>query len=108
MKKFILVLALLLAAAPSAFALGVVDAMTCKRVVLSAANDRTVLVDRMTGEVKYALRYDGTWEPLQGQRKGKYQAIYNDQVHPENSDQGALGAGRPWVAKSHENVPLLR
>jgi hypothetical protein len=83
MKKYTLALALLLAAASPVFALGVVDAMTCKRVVLHEANDRTVLVDRMTGEVKYALRYNGEWEHVQGARKDKYQSIYNAQVRPK-------------------------
>lgn len=81
MKKYIVALALLLAVTTPALALGVVDAMTCKRVVLHAANDRTVLVTRVTGEVKYALRYDRQWEPVTGARKSKYQAIYNAQVN---------------------------
>ena len=83
MKKYFLALVLLLFLASPAFSLGVVDAMLCRRVVLHEANDRTVLVDRVTGQVKYALRYDGTWEPVQGERRSKYQALYNAQVHPK-------------------------
>jgi hypothetical protein len=82
MSKWILTLILILATTTPTFALGVIDAMTCKRVVLHEANDRTVLVDRLTGEVKYALQNTGQWVPVQGDRKKKYQSMYNAQIHP--------------------------
>ena len=81
MRKGVLTLILVLSITTSSFALGVVDAMTCKRVVLHEANDRTVLVDRITGQVKYALQYNGQWAPVQGDRQKKYQSMYNAQVH---------------------------
>ena len=83
MKKYALALMLLLMIATPSFALNVVDSMACKRVVLHEANDRTVLVNRITGRVKYALRYDGTWEEVHGDRQEKYQSMYNAQVHPQ-------------------------
>jgi len=82
MRKIVMTLILLSAAAP-AFALGPVDAMTCKQVKLKAANNRTVLVRRLTGEVLYAKQYDGSWVEVTAEQKRKYQNLYNDQVHPE-------------------------
>ncbi len=75
-----LILLLLFCAATPAYAINAVDAMLCKRVVLRA-NDRTVLVNRITGEVKYLLRMNGQWDPLTGSLKHEYQAMYNAQVH---------------------------
>ena len=83
MKKYIGALILLFAVTTPAFALGPVDAMICKRVVLHAAHNRTVLVERVTGEVKYALQHDGKWMPLQGEQKKRYQSMYDAQVHPQ-------------------------
>jgi hypothetical protein len=82
MKKLIMTLMLLSVAVP-AFALGPVDAMTCKQVKLKAANNRTVLVRRLTGEVLYAKQYDGSWVKVEGDKKEKYQSLYNAQVHPK-------------------------
>ncbi len=84
MKKYIFVIMLIVAFITPAFALSVVDAMTCKKVVLREANNRTVLVTRVTGEVKYALQYNGKWALVQGDQKKKYQSIYNAQIHSKN------------------------
>ena len=80
MRKWILALMLILATITPSFALGFVDAMTCKKVVLHEARGRTVLVDRLTGEVKFALQYDGQWKPVQGTQKEKYQSMYRAQI----------------------------
>jgi hypothetical protein len=76
MKKYILALMLLFTVTTPVFALGIVDAMTCRKVVLQHA-DRTVLVKRMTGEVKYLLLPDGHWSVVKGSQKRKYQAMYD-------------------------------
>jgi hypothetical protein len=83
MKK-ILLTCLLLSITVPAFALSPVEAMTCKKVVLKAANNRTVLVRRVTGEVMFAKQYNGDWVPVTPEQKKKYQALYHAQVHPKN------------------------
>ena len=83
-RKIAMALVLLLSVTTSVFAQGFVDTMTCKKVVLHAANNRTVLVKRITGEVKYALKYNGQWVEVKGRQKEKYQAMYNAQIHPKN------------------------
>jgi hypothetical protein len=86
-KKILFTVFLLLAVVSTASALGVVETMRCKKVVLREALNATVLVDRFTGEVKYALRHNGEWEPVQGMRKDKLQAIYNTQARPKKKDR---------------------
>ncbi|MEI8011043.1 MAG: hypothetical protein WCI27_00990 [Candidatus Omnitrophota bacterium] len=80
MQRLIFAALLVGALTTSSFALGVVDSMSCKRVQLHEANDRTVLVKRITGEVKYALQYNGNWVPVSGDQKERYQSMYNAQV----------------------------
>ena len=81
MKKYVFVFMLVVGFITPALALNFVDAMACKRVVLHEANNRTVLVNRLTGEVKYALQYNGQWATVQGEQKKKYQSIYNAQIN---------------------------
>ena len=63
----------------NACALNPVDAMTCKKVLLRV-NRRTILVQRLTGKVRYLLLSDGQWKPLKGQDRRVYQMFYDAQV----------------------------
>jgi hypothetical protein len=73
---------LLLSVATPVFAQNFVDTLTCKQVKLKAANNRTVLVRRLTGEVLYAKQYDGTWVKVKDDQKRNYQSMYRNQTHP--------------------------
>ena len=79
MKRLAVILLLVLAFASPVYALNPVDAVLCKRVVLRAI-DRTVLVNRLTGTVKYIL-CNGQWIILTGERQRECQAMYNAQVY---------------------------
>ena len=59
------------------YAVNIVDTMLCKSVHLRY-NNSTVLVNRVTGEVKYILS-NGKYVPLTGVLKKQCQAIYNAQ-----------------------------
>ena len=83
MKRFFLALLFVIALTTPSLAVNIVVTLTCKRAVLHAANDRTVLVNRITGEVKYALQNTGKWVVVKGERKRKYQALYDAQVNPK-------------------------
>jgi hypothetical protein len=78
LKKSAIVLVLLLAMAANAYAVNVVDAMTCKKVVLRVTQ-RTILVQRLTGKVRYLLISNGEWMPLRGREKKAYQMLYDAQ-----------------------------
>ncbi len=78
---------LVCALAAPAYPVNAVDTMVCKRVVLRV-NDRSVLVNRLTGEVKYLLRDNGHWELLSGSLKREYQAMYDAQVKNEKAASG--------------------
>jgi hypothetical protein len=82
MRRFAVVFCLILLCASPAYAINPVDAMLCKRVVLEY-NDRTILVNRFTGEVKYILKNDEHWVLLRGEKKSEFQAIYDAQVERE-------------------------
>jgi hypothetical protein len=82
LKKTVVILILSLAVAVNACALNPVDAMTCKKVFLRV-NQRTILVQRLTGKVRYLLLSDGQWKPLKGQDKRVYQMLYDAQVAAE-------------------------
>jgi hypothetical protein len=79
LKKSVFILILFLSMAANAYAVNTVDAMTCKKVVLRV-NQRTILVQRMTGKVKYLLLSDGQWMPLRGRQKRTYQMFYDAQT----------------------------
>ncbi len=79
MKKIVLAV-MLVSVAPPAFAQGIVDTLTCKQVKLKAANNRTVLVRRLTGEVLYAKQYDGSWVKVTSDQKRNYQSMYKNQI----------------------------
>ncbi len=79
MKRIIMTI-MLLSFTPPAFAQGIVDTLTCKQVKLKAANNRTVLVRRLTGEVLYAKQYDGSWVKVTSDQKRNYQSMYKNQI----------------------------
>jgi hypothetical protein len=79
MKKILIVLLAISILATPAYAVNAVDTILCKKVVLRAI-ERTVLVSRVTGEVKYILR-KGQWILLTGEQKQTCQSMYNAQVY---------------------------
>jgi len=78
MKRILVVLLVISMLAAPAYALNVIDATLCKKVFLRAV-ERTVLVNRMTGEVKCIMQ-KGQWIPLMGTQKREYQSMYNAQL----------------------------
>ena len=81
-KKIAIALLLILLITTSSYAVNVVDTIMCKKVVLHLIN-RTVLVNRITGEVKYTLTQKGTWVLLKGPLKNQYQSMYKAQIAPK-------------------------
>jgi hypothetical protein len=79
MKKILIALLLIFTITTSCYALNIVDAMTCKKVFLRA-NHTIVLVNRLTGQVRYKLLKQGKWMLLEGVEKNLYQSMYNAQV----------------------------
>jgi hypothetical protein len=79
MKKIIIVLLLISIIITPCYAVNIIDTILCKEVVLRC-NQRTVLVNRITGEVKYMLLSNGKWKLLTGSLKGQLQAMYNAQA----------------------------
>ncbi|MDD5166624.1 MAG: hypothetical protein PHQ57_04480 [Candidatus Omnitrophica bacterium] len=78
MRNFIIALLLVSIIITPCYAVNVIDTMLCKKVVLRAIG-RTILVNRITGEVKYVLQQDGEWVVLKGSLKHQCQAVYNVQ-----------------------------
>jgi hypothetical protein len=79
MKKIIIVLLLVSVIITPCYAVNAVDALLCKRVVL-CANRMTVLVNRVTSEVKYLLSNNGQWVFLKGPQKVQCQIMYEAQT----------------------------
>jgi hypothetical protein len=79
MKKFTIALVLILLITTTSYAVSVVDTIMCKKVVLHLVNT-AILVNRITGEVKYILTKKGTWVLLIGPLKNQYQSMYNAQT----------------------------
>jgi hypothetical protein len=79
MKKIAIALLLVVMITTSAYAVNVVDTILCKKVFLNY-NHTYILVNRVTGEVKYLLMGNGQWVPLMGVLKNQYQAMYNAQA----------------------------
>lgn len=78
MRKIAVVLLLTMLFTSPSYAVNPVDTVVCKKVVLRA-NNRTILVNRLTGEVKYILNRNGVWVFLKGEHKNECQAMYNAQ-----------------------------
>jgi hypothetical protein len=64
----------------SSYAPNFFDNMLYKKVVLPGANNRPVLVNRLTGEVKYILGNNKRWILLSGAWKNQCQASYDTKV----------------------------
>jgi len=79
--RFIIVAILIFALASPVYAVNAVDWLLYKKVVL-IANGRTVLVNRITGEVKY-IRRKKKWMLLEGQDKAAHQTMYDNQIAPK-------------------------
>jgi len=80
MKKVLIVLLLFMLVTTSCYALSLTEIIFYKKVFLNLVK-RTVLVHRITGEVKYILTQQGTWVALEGALRNQYQSIYNVQVN---------------------------
>ncbi len=78
MKKIILIILLITVFTTSAYAVNVFDRILYKKVLLDA-NKMYVLVNRITGEVKYILLHTGKWALLTGVLKNQVQSMYNVQ-----------------------------
>lgn len=79
MIKPVIALVLILMVASPVYAVNIFDQLLNREVVL-AANHTTVLVNRITGKVKYIKLNNGRWEFLKGGLKNKCQAMYDNQV----------------------------
>jgi len=78
---YVIVVLLVFSIASPVYAVNAIDWMLYKKVVL-IANGRTVLVNRITGEVKY-IRRKKKWMLLEGQDKAAHQTMYDNQVAPK-------------------------
>ncbi len=78
-KRVVCSLLVIVLMVASAYAYSLFDQMVYKEVWLKAAQT-TVLVNRVTGEVKYILRYNGKMIELKGPSKKQFQAMYDLQV----------------------------
>jgi hypothetical protein len=80
MKKIVIALLLITMIATPSYAVNILDTILCKKVVLRADGSQ-ILVNRITGEVKYILEANGKWAPLTaGVVKNQCQAMYNAQI----------------------------
>ena len=79
MKKSAIFLALILMVSTPSFAVNLLDQVIYKEVVLTS-NRSTVLVNRITGQVKYLRFNNGKWITLTGGLKNKYQSMYEVQT----------------------------
>jgi len=77
--KFYLSLVFVITLVTSVYAYSLFDKVVYKEVYLRAANT-TVLVNRVTSEVKYVLRYNGKMIELKGPSKKRFQVMYNLQA----------------------------
>jgi len=79
MKKVAIVLLLTLIISVPCYAINIIDTMLCKKVVL-CFHHKVVLVNRITGKVKYILNNNQQWVLISEARQKFWQAIYNAQV----------------------------
>ena len=77
-RSFIISLVLILAISTSCYAVNIFDRVLYKKVIL-CANHMYVLVNRITGEVKYILQ-NGRWVLLTGVLKNQCQSMYQAQI----------------------------
>ena len=86
MKKLAIFLTLIIIITSPSYAVNIFDQLVYKEVIL-VANQMTVLVNRITGKVKYIRLNNGRWESLTGGQRNKCQAMYDGQV----SSRSTLG-----------------
>jgi len=79
MKKILIALLLVFIISTSCYAVNIIDTVVCKKVVL-CANHVTVLVNRITGEVKYVHSTTVGWVFLTGVQKTQFQSMYDAQT----------------------------
>jgi len=79
MKKTAIILILVFALATPSYAVNIFDHLIYKKVVLKA-NHMAVLVNRITGEVKFIQLNNGRWMPLTGGLKNRCQLMYKNQA----------------------------
>jgi hypothetical protein len=78
MKKLIAALLLVSIIITPCYAFNIIDNLIYKQDVMRSAN-KLVMVNRLTGEVKYLRRDNGQWIELAGKWKDLYQGMYNAQ-----------------------------
>ncbi len=77
-RRIIVVLLLILIIAAPCYAVNIVDTIMCKKVILCVTR-MAILVNRVTGEVKYMRSSRGQWVPFSRIQKVQCQALYNAQ-----------------------------
>jgi len=83
MKKTLVVLLLVFMFVAPVYAGNLFDTLLYKKVFLTAI-ERSVLVNRISGEVKYILR-KGQWILLTGERQKECQSIYKSQLYHQKN-----------------------
>jgi purine-cytosine permease-like protein len=78
MKKIIAALLLLSIFITPCYAFTIVDNLVYKKDLVRS-NNKLVMVNRFTGEIKYLRRDNGQWIELTGEWKRQYQNMYNAQ-----------------------------
>lgn len=81
-KKTITITILLIMITAPSYAINILDKFLYKKDILRS-NNRDVLVNRITGEVKYIYRDDGQVVPIEGQWQEQYQKMYDAQNAPK-------------------------
>ena len=81
MKKFVIILLLVLVIATPSYAMNIVDKILYKPVILRNNNGVTVLVNRLTGRVEYVMS-GMQYVPIPDVYKNQFQAVYNAQEQP--------------------------
>ena len=79
MKKIVIALLLISMITTSAYAVNIFDRALYKKVVLAYIH-RPVLVNRVTGKVKYTMGTNGKWVLIPAALKNQYQSMYNTQI----------------------------
>lgn len=83
MRRAVITLLLVFSLAAPAYAVSIYDTIMCKKVILKCGR-RKVLVDRLTGEVKYGMQGDNSpWVKVDGAWKRQLQAMYDAESAPE-------------------------
>ena len=78
MKKIVIALLLISMITTSAYAVNIFDRALYKKVLLACIH-RFVLVNRVTGEVKYIMGTDGKWALVPKALQYQYKSMYKVQ-----------------------------